>query len=86
MLHLFVLRPRYIKIKYVPQQRYYDTSFNVWCDPKTTKPAKMYGCILTPAFPHHEDEYHELFNIQNILSFLCCLQWNKVRCHITDDL
>ena len=63
MLHLVVLCPRYIKIKYVPQQCYYDTSFKVWSDPKTTMPAKMAGCILTYAFPHHEDKYHELFNI-----------------------
>jgi len=83
MLYLVVLCPRYIKIKYVPQQRYYDTSFKVWSDPKTM-PAKLAGYILTYAFPHHEDKYHELFNTSNILSFLCCLQWkNKVRCHIT---
>jgi hypothetical protein len=40
MLHLVVLCPRYIKIKYVPQQRYYDTSFKVWSDPITTMPVK----------------------------------------------
>jgi len=84
MLHMVVLCPRYMKIIYVPQQCYYDTSFKVWSDPKTTMPAKMAGCILTYTFPHHEDKYHELSNIQNIVSFLRCLQWkNKVRCHIT---
>jgi len=56
--YLVVQRPRYIKIKYVPQQ-----SFKVWSDPEKTMPAKMSGCILTYAFPHHEDKYHELFNI-----------------------
>jgi hypothetical protein len=82
---MFVLYPRYIKIIYVPQQRYYDTSFKVWSDPKTTMPAKMAGSILTYAFPHHEHKYHELSNILNILSFLCCLQWKKkVRYNIQD--
>jgi hypothetical protein len=63
VLHMVVLHPRHIKTIYVPQQRYYDTSFKVWSDPKTTMPAKMAGCILTYAFPHHENKYHELSNI-----------------------
>lgn len=61
-LYLVVLHPRYTKIKYVPQKCHYDSSFKVWSDPKTM-PTKMAGCILIYAFPHHEDKYHELFNI-----------------------